>query len=94
MSAFPNSAFRAICGIPDLGHDTKHIEVDFHFIRDEYRRDVISLPHVMSDLQLTDIFTIGLPQPRHWFLVKKLMLIDSSFNLTAGGERGLGGGWG
>ena len=29
---------------------TKHIEVDCHFIRDELKRDVISLPHVPSDL--------------------------------------------
>ncbi|XXG51938.1 hypothetical protein AAC387_Pa03g0390 [Persea americana] len=28
---------------------TKHIEVDRHFIRDEYKRDVISLPHVPTE---------------------------------------------
>ena len=55
---------------------TKHIEVDCHFIRDELKRDVISLPHVSTELQIADILTKGLPRPRHQFLVSKLMLID------------------
>lgn len=41
----------------------KHIEVDCHFIRDEYKNDVISLPHISSNLQTTDIFTKALPRP-------------------------------
>ena len=53
---------------------TKNIEVDCHFIRDEYDRKVISLPHVSSELQLADIFTKGLPRPRHEFLLHKLLL--------------------
>ena len=56
---------------------TKHIEVDYHFIRDEYKRDVISLPHVPTEFQFANIFTKGLPQPRHQFLVSKLLLYDS-----------------
>ena len=56
---------------------TKHIEVDCHFIRDEYKRDVIRLPHVPTEFQFADIFTKGLPRPRHQFLVSKLLLYDS-----------------
>ena len=44
---------------------TKHIKVDCHSIRDEYKCDVISLPHVPTELQFADIFTKGLPRPRH-----------------------------
>ena len=44
---------------------TKHIEVNCHFIRDELKRDVISLPHVPTELQFADIFTKGLPRPQH-----------------------------
>ena len=59
-------------------HDrTKHIEVDCHFIRDEFKRDIISLLHVSTELQIADILTKGLLRPRHQFLVGKLMLVDS-----------------
>ena len=36
---------------------TKHVEVDCHFIRDEFKRDVISLPRVPTELQFADIFS-------------------------------------
>ena len=62
---------------PVFHERTKHIEVYYHFIRDEYKRDVIRLPHVPTELQFADIFTKGLPQPRHQFLVSKLLLYDS-----------------
>ena len=54
----------------------QNIEVDCHFIRDEYDRKVISLPHVSSELQVADIFTKGLPRPHHEFLIRKLLLFD------------------
>lgn len=33
---------------PILHYHTKHIEVYCHFIREEFERDVISLPHVST----------------------------------------------
>jgi hypothetical protein len=56
---------------------TKHIEVDCHYIRDIVNRNLISLPHVPSDLQIADIFTKTLGGTRHDFLVSKLMLVNS-----------------
>ena len=60
---------------------TKHIEVDCHFIRVEFKRDIISLPHVSTELQIADILTKGLPRPLHQLLVGKLMLVDSPVSI-------------
>jgi hypothetical protein len=47
------------------------------FIRDAVERELITLPHVPSNLQTADIFTKALPATRHDFLVGKLMLVSS-----------------
>ena len=72
-----NTSVIRIIENPIFHKRTKHNEVDCHFIRDEYLRYVITLPFVSSALQIADIFTKGLPQPRHQFLIDKLMLVDS-----------------
>lgn len=36
---------------------TKHIERDYHFIRDEVKADNLATAHVSTKAQLTDIFT-------------------------------------
>ena len=66
---------------PVFHERTKHIEVACHFIRDEYLRNVISLPFISSSLQTADIFTKALPRSRHQFLTDKLMLVDSSASI-------------
>ena len=42
---------------PCLHSKTKHIDVRFHFLRDQYEKGVIDLIHVDSHLQLADILT-------------------------------------
>ena len=42
---------------PVLHSRTKHIDVRFHFLRDHYEKGDIELVHVVTDNQLTDIFT-------------------------------------
>ena len=59
----------------------KHIEVDCHSIREAYDARVITLPHISTDLQITDIFTKVLTRHRHCFLSSKLMLIDHSASI-------------
>ncbi|WVZ75460.1 hypothetical protein U9M48_023510 [Paspalum notatum var. saurae] len=42
---------------PVLHSRTKHIDVRFHFLRDQYEKGDIDLVHVVSENQLADIFT-------------------------------------
>lgn len=44
---------------------TNHIEVDCHSIREALDQRVITLPHISSKLQTTDVFTEALPSQRH-----------------------------
>ena len=39
----------------------KHIEIDLHFVRERVALGDVHVLHVPTDLQLTDIFTKGLP---------------------------------
>lgn len=44
-----------------IHHDqTKHVEVDRHFIREKIESGEICIPHVSSSEQTTDILTKGL----------------------------------
>ena len=52
-----NQAAIFIAGNLAFHERTKHIEIDYHFIRDKVLMGVISTPHVSSSDQLTDIFT-------------------------------------
>lgn len=55
---------------------TKHLDIDYHIIRDQYKRDFISLHHVFSSEQLADCLTKGLSAPVFSRLVSKLRLLD------------------
>lgn len=39
---------------------TKHIEIDYHLVREKLRADLITTAHVLASAQLTDIFTKAL----------------------------------
>jgi len=47
---------------PCLHSKTEHIDVRFHFLRDQYEKGVIDLVHVESKNQLADILTKPLDQ--------------------------------
>jgi hypothetical protein len=71
-----NTSAIQIATNPVFHERTKHIEVDCHSIRDTLESQVISLPHISSDLQVADIFTKAMARQRHQFLVGKLLLVD------------------
>ncbi|GKC24656.1 retrovirus-related pol polyprotein from transposon TNT 1-94 [Tanacetum coccineum] len=54
------------------GSTSKHIDVRYHFIKEQVKSDVVELYFVITDYQLADIFTKALPRERFEFLLNKL----------------------
>lgn len=52
---------------------TKHMEVDCHSIREWFDQQVITLPHISTNLHTADIFTKALGRYWHQFMVEKLI---------------------
>jgi hypothetical protein len=67
-----NSGALALASNPVFHARTKHIEVDFHFIREKVTNKDITLKYLPTSAQLADIFTKGLPAHRFCFLRDKL----------------------
>ncbi|CAL8168757.1 unnamed protein product [Prunus armeniaca] len=68
----------ALAANPIFHAQTKHIEVDYHFIRNLVTSKAISIQHLPSHSQIADIFTKGLPTERLLTLRSKLITRLSS----------------
>ena len=55
---------------------TKHIEIDYHFVREKIQLGLISTGYVKTGEQLGDIFTKALSGDRVSYLCNKLGMID------------------
>lgn len=54
-------------------HQTKHIEVDYHFIRERIFRKAIDVNHVATTNQVANVFTKGLgAQAEHVSILKSV----------------------
>ncbi|GJU20331.1 hypothetical protein Tco_1153673 [Tanacetum coccineum] len=51
---------------------SKHIDVRYHFIKEQVKNGVVELYFVRTEYQLADIFTKALPRERFEFLINKL----------------------
>ncbi|GKB23964.1 hypothetical protein Tco_0863365 [Tanacetum coccineum] len=56
----------------------KHINVRYHFIKDQVENGIVELYFVRTEYQLTDIFTKPLPRERFNFLIEKLGMRNMS----------------
>ncbi|XP_035541684.1 uncharacterized protein LOC118344685 [Juglans regia] len=63
---------------------TKHIEVDYHFIREKVLNKDIQVKHISTQDQVADLFTKGQTAPRFTFLRSKLMVILLPITLRGG----------
>ena len=68
-----NVSALAIASNPVYHAQTKHIEVDYHFVREKVLKRDLLVKFISTHDQLTDLFTKGLPSPRFNWLTSKLM---------------------
>ncbi|GJU13673.1 gag/pol polyprotein [Tanacetum coccineum] len=62
---------------------TKHIEVDYHFVREKVAQGDLRIQHISTHDQIADIFTKPLPTPR--FLVSMIQASGCCPSLACGG---------
>ncbi|XP_038981589.1 uncharacterized mitochondrial protein AtMg00810-like, partial [Phoenix dactylifera] len=76
---YDNVSAMALASNPVFHARTKHIEVDYHFVREKVHSGEICLAHISSQDQPADVFTKALSAARHNLLCSKLMaLLDPS----------------
>uniref|UniRef100_R7WG48 non-specific serine/threonine protein kinase n=1 Tax=Aegilops tauschii TaxID=37682 RepID=R7WG48_AEGTA len=60
---------------------TKHIEIDYHFVRERVAQKLLQVRFISSKDQLADIFTKPLPSPMFEVYRRNLNLLDTSGSL-------------
>nr|GEV49174.1 retrovirus-related Pol polyprotein from transposon TNT 1-94 [Tanacetum cinerariifolium] len=69
---YDNKSAIALCCNNVQHSGSKHIDMRYHFIKEQVENEVVELYFVTTDYQLADIFTKALPRERLAFLIDKL----------------------
>ncbi|GJV47154.1 retrovirus-related pol polyprotein from transposon TNT 1-94 [Tanacetum coccineum] len=67
-----NKSVLALCCNNVQHSRAKHIDVRYHFIKEQMENEIVELYFVWTEYQLADIFTKPLPRERFNFLIEKL----------------------
>ena len=66
-----NSGALALANKPCDHQRSKHIQVRYHFVRQQIEEGVIEAVKVSTELNLADVMTKALASDRHWMLCKR-----------------------
>ena len=71
-----NNGCISIANNPTNHRKTKHIDVKYHFSREQIEKNVIKLEYVPTGVELSDVFTKSLPAVKFVQLRERLNLIQ------------------
>lgn len=68
-----NEACMALTRSPTSCFATRHLKIQFHYVRERVHQSELILEHCPTDRMIADIFTKALPRPQFEFLRHKLL---------------------